>query len=1119
MAQVTITQLPSAGPITGTEAVPIVQNGQTVQTTAAAISGAGALNYPFLTVGSTAGLTDARYLSTGSGLSLTDNGAGSTLQINLTGAALSLDSSPTGIQVKTGANTLTGRSLAVGAGLGVTNADGVSGNPTISLGSVLSDFAALTGTGIIALQSGTVAKINILGTTNQISIANGDGSGDVTVSLASNAEMPGTGAITLPIGTTAERPSPAVGKMRYNKTVGGYEAYQSGAWRTFSLAGGITQVDTGLGLTGGPITSSGTISVDTTVVATTINTLTMTNKSMSGSSNTFTDIANASLVNSSITINGSSVSLGGSLSILTATPYPLTIGTGLSGTSFDGSTPVTIAIDSSVVTLSGSQTLTNKSISGSTNTLSNIANSSLTNSSITLGTTNIALGGTSLAPAGLTSVTVTQNPTSAYQLATKQYVDNLASAGIHYHDPVYVESPDTAGNLNSTYNNGTAGVGATLTNAGTQAALTIDGVLMTVGKRVLIYNQTNQTENGVYTVTVVGDGSTNWVLTRATDADTYDPFSPTALGQGDAFFVTNGMTGAGETYICNTVGTITFGTTAITFAQISDATLYTAGTGLTLSGTEFSIANTAVSAGSYGSASSVPTFTVNAQGQLTAASNTSISINGNQITAGTIGSAYLSGSYTGITGVGTLAAGTWNATTIGATYGGTGITGYAVGDLLFANTNTTLDRLTVGSNGYVLASNGTAPGYVAQSTLSVGSATTATTATNIAGGAANQIPYQTGSGATSFIAAPTVSDTSLQWNGSAFVWASGSGGGVTSFSAGTTGFTPSSTTTGAVTLAGTLNVANGGTGATTLTGYVYGNGTGTMTASTTIPNSATTATSANTASAIVARDASGDFSAGTITATLNGNATNVSGTVAVANGGTGQTTYTNGQLLIGNSTGNTLTKATLTAGTGVTVTNGSGSITIANGGVTSAVAGTGISVSGATGAVTITNSGVTSLTGTSNQITVSASTGSVTLSTPQSIGTASSVQFGSLGVGTAASGTSGEIRATNNITAYYSDDRLKTRLGKIENALDKLCALNGFYYEANETAQALGYEAHREVGVSAQEMQGVMPEIVVPAPIDNKYLTVRYERALPLVVEAIKELRAEVKAIKAALKG
>jgi hypothetical protein len=131
--------------------------------------------------------------------------------------------------------------------------------------------------------------------------------------------------------------------------------------------------------------------------------------------------------------------------------------------------------------------------------------------------------------------------------------------------------------------------------------------------------------------------------------------------------------------------------------------------------------------------------------------------------------------------------------------------------------------------------------------------------------------------------------------------------------------------------------------------------------------------------------------------------------------------------------------------------------------------------------------------------------------------TNTNTQLASLGVGTGASGTGGEIRATNNITAYYSDDRLKTRLGKIENALDKLCSLDGFYYEANETAQALGYTVQREVGVSAQQMQAVVPEIVVPAPIDEKYLTVRYDRALPLLIEAIKELREEVRDIKKAI--
>jgi hypothetical protein len=118
--------------------------------------------------------------------------------------------------------------------------------------------------------------------------------------------------------------------------------------------------------------------------------------------------------------------------------------------------------------------------------------------------------------------------------------------------------------------------------------------------RVLIYNQTNAAENGVYTVTTVGTVSTNWVLTRATDADTYGLRDPDALGYNDAFFVTAGATGAGETYVVTTSGVIVFGTTPITFAQISAAQVYTAGNGLTLTGTQFALTApvTAVNGGS-----------------------------------------------------------------------------------------------------------------------------------------------------------------------------------------------------------------------------------------------------------------------------------------------------------------------------------------------------------------------------------------------------------------------------------------------------------------------------------------------------------------------------------------
>ena len=121
------------------------------------------------------------------------------------------------------------------------------------------------------------------------------------------------------------------------------------------------------------------------------------------------------------------------------------------------------------------------------------------------------------------------------------------------------------------------------------------------------------------------------------------------------------------------------------------------------------------------------------------------------------------------------------------------------------------------------------------------------------------------------------------------------------------------------------------------------------------------------------------------------------------------------------------------------------------------------------------------------------------------------------GAATLSSGltVTGAITSTGNVTAYYSDIRLKDVQGPITDALDKVSSLNGFYYRANDTAKALGYTDELQVGLSAQEVEAVMPEIIHPAPIDKQYKTLNYGHLVPLLIEAIKELRQEVEMLKA----
>ena len=149
--------------------------------------------------------------------------------------------------------------------------------------------------------------------------------------------------------------------------------------------------------------------------------------------------------------------------------------------------------------------------------------------------------------------------TAWYSLASENWVLNQ----IRYVQPCLVA---TTANLTATYSNGTAGVGATLTNSGTQAALSIDGVTLAVGNRVLVKDQATQLQNGIYTVTNIGSASTNWILTRATD---YDSVAQTI--RGDIISVITG-TASGSSLWMLTSSIATIGTDIFTFAKTDQNT-------------------------------------------------------------------------------------------------------------------------------------------------------------------------------------------------------------------------------------------------------------------------------------------------------------------------------------------------------------------------------------------------------------------------------------------------------------------------------------------------------------------------------------------------------------------
>jgi hypothetical protein len=683
MPQLSITQLPTAGTLTGVESVPVVQNGVTVQTTTGAIAGAAALNYPFVTVGSTAGLTQARQLTSSTGISLVDGGVGGSLQITLNGAALSLDSSPSGIQVKTGPNTLTARTLAVGAGLTITNADGTSGDPTINLNNFLQQFISLSGTGILSLKSGLVSKINILPTTNQISILNGDGAADVVVGFADNPVFPGTGSATLPAGSSAQRLG-SYGALRYNTSLQQFEGYTNTGWNQFSLTSSVTSFNAGAtGLTpdidtSGAITLGGVLNAShggtgastltgyvygngtsvmtasTTIPSSAVvgfgtmasqnaNNVAITGGTITGLSapldvpsggtgaatlSGYVKGTGTSALTASATIPNTDITGLGSMSTQSASFVAISGGS-INGTSIGSispangtftalaSTSATVNSDT-VTTNTATQTLTNKTLTSPT----------INTPVIYGGTINNAVIGGSVPAAGtftsvaMTTGSISTTPSNGNDIVNKSYVDGI-SAGINFHQACRLATATVL--PANTYNNGASGVGATLTG-NSNGALSVDGTLVLTNDRVMVKNEVTGANNGIYVVTQVGSVGTPYILTRSTDYNTAGS-GVNQIDAGDFFLITAGATNANTSWVQQTPLPITVGTTALVFQQFGAPLVYSAGTGLTQSPAyTFNIGNTGVTANTYGSAAFVPQIGINAQGQITSASNVAISI-------------------------------------------------------------------------------------------------------------------------------------------------------------------------------------------------------------------------------------------------------------------------------------------------------------------------------------------------------------------------------------------------------------------------------------------------------------------------------------------------------------